>query len=92
MAALVRDEPRTTFFLATDEPTEETKLRSIFGDTIITVPKDLDRANPDAIKGALVDLLCLSRTRLVVGSHWSAFSEMAAEIAGTPLQVIDTGA
>ena len=91
MTAFVRDESRTTFFLATDEPTEETKFRATFGTRIITLPKDLDRANPDSIKSALVDLLCLSRTRLILGSHWSAYSEMAAEIGGTRLQVIDTG-
>lgn len=91
MTALVRDEPRTTFFLATDDPAEEKALRGSFGDRIVAVPKRLDRGSPEGIKSALVDLLCLSHTRLVLGSHWSAYSEIAAEIGGVPLRVIDTG-
>ncbi len=91
MAALVRDEPRTTFFVATDDPAEEQTLRAAFGDRIVTLRKRLDRANADAIKSALVDLLCLSRTRVVLGSDWSAYSEMAAEVGGIPLRVIEIG-
>jgi hypothetical protein len=91
MSALADDDPRTDFFLATDDPAEEDTLRKTFGDRIVTLPKQLDRADPGAIKSALVDLLCLSRTRLVLGSHWSAFSEMAAEIGAVPLRVVDVG-
>lgn len=92
LAALVREDARTEFFLATDDPAEETTLRRAFGDRMVALPKHLDRANPEAVKSALVDLLCLSRTRLVLGSHWSSFSELAAEIGRVPLKVIETGA
>jgi hypothetical protein len=91
MAALVRDEPRTEFFVAAGDPAGETSLRAEFGNKIISPPKQPARGSPEAIKSEVVDLLCMSRTRLVLGSRWSSLSEVAAEIGGIPLRIIDEG-
>jgi len=68
------------FFLATDSPEEEQDMKKLFGDRIITFAKKLDRNNPEAIQDALVDLLCLSKTRKIIGSFYSSFSDIAADI------------
>lgn len=81
-------EPRTNFFLSTDSPAEEVLVVAAFGSRIITLPKSLDRRTPAAIRGALVDMLCLARTRAILGSYFSSFTELAAEIGGSRLIVV----
>jgi len=79
---------RTRFFLATDSLDDERYLKARFADHIVSRPKrSYERNNPDAIRDALVDLYCLSRCRLIYGSHWSSFSEVAALIGKSELIV-----
>jgi hypothetical protein len=92
MADELRSEPRTTFFVATDAPEDEERLRRAFGDRVLSqAGKALDRRRPEAIEAAVVDLYGLARTRKVIGSFWSSFSEAASAIGRIPLEVIDTG-
>ncbi len=68
------------FFLATDSPQEQSRVVEKFGQRVITFEKTLERDEPAGIKDALVELLCLSRTRKILGSYYSSFSAVAAEI------------
>ena len=80
------------FFLATDSPADESYLKEIFREKIVTHQKSsYDRNNSTAIKEALVDLYCLAQCQLVVGSHWSSFSETAAKIGHRELLIIKGG-
>lgn len=81
-------DPRTNFFLATDSRTEERRVVAAFGSRIITLPKSLDRRSTAAIRAAMVDLLCLARTPVILGSYFSSFTELAAEIGGSRLIVV----
>jgi len=76
----IEKDDSVVFFLATDSPEEEQDMKKLFGDRIITFAKKLDRNNPEAIQDALVDLLCLSKTRKIIGSFYSSFSDIAADI------------
>lgn len=89
MHAEIDIDPTTRFFVATDDPVEEACMRDTFGHRVFAHPKRLTRNRPDGIRDALVDLLCLFRTRRVIGSFYSSFSEAAAEIGGVELVVID---
>lgn len=89
MQAEIAADPLARFFLATDDPAEEARLRAAFGDRILARPRQLDRARPEGIRDALVDLLCLARTRRVIAGVYSSFSEAAAEIGGVERVVID---
>jgi hypothetical protein len=80
MRAEVTADPSTRLFLATDDPSEETHLRAAFGDRVLTRPKQFDRARPEGVRDALIDLLILARTRRIIGGWSSSFSETAAEI------------
>jgi hypothetical protein len=64
-------------------------MREAFGNRVLTRPKRLERARPEGMRDALIDLLCLARTRRVIGSVYSSFSEAAAEIGGVELVAID---
>jgi hypothetical protein len=88
MQARLDAEPQTNFFLACDSRRDEARVLSTFGARVTTLPKSLDRRTRDAIRAALVDLLCLSRTPLILGSFYSSFSEMAAEMGGTRLEIV----
>lgn len=84
MEDAVANNPETRFFLATDSPAEEARLRRHFGDRILTRRRKLSRLHTSGLQDALVDLILLSRTSRVIGSHWSSFSEVAAEIGRIP--------
>lgn len=73
------------FFLATDSPIEEEKLKKEFGKRIITHKKILNRNSEQGIIDAIVDLWCLASTNKIIGSHYSSFSEVAAQLKGIEL-------
>lgn len=89
MRAEVAAAPGTTFFVATDSPADEARVRRAFPDRVLAhQPKSLDRGRPEAARDAVIDLYCLARTRRLLGSHWSSFSETAAAIRGIELVVV----
>lgn len=78
-----------TFYLATDDVTDRNSLVSKFGNRIFYQEnKNFDRNSPKAIQAALVDLICLSRTVKVLGSHHSTFSQVAAQMGDILEQTI----
>jgi len=91
MAAALADDPETHFFLATDSPAAEDEIRRSFPGRVLTRPRTWGRDSTAALRDAVVDLWCLARTRAVLGSYFSSFSETAAEIGGLPLTVVDVG-
>lgn len=75
--------PKTSFYLATDDPTEEQAFIKEFGNKVIIYKKhSLDRNNPVAIMDAVVDLYNLSCCRKIYGSYYSSFSDTAALWSG----------
>lgn len=72
--------PETRFFLATDSPDILSRFSTLFGDRVLWHPKDYDRNSPKGIQDAMVDLLCLSKTKKIIGSRLSSFSETAAQL------------
>ncbi len=96
----LRRSPDAGIFLATDDGARvdlsegsavandgvRERLRERFGDRVISlVPRTLDRASPEAIEDALVDLALLRRTNVVVGTRNSSFSIIAAFGRGVKL-------
>jgi hypothetical protein len=70
----------TNFFLATDDEKTEKEIKSIFGERIITFPKNFSRSTINDIRDAVVDLFCLSKTKMIYGSYWSSFSDIASRL------------
>lgn len=70
-----------TFFLATDDLGVKDELIKEFGSRIITNDiKSFNRNKKSAIQSALIDLYCLSKTKEILGSYHSTFSQTAAII------------
>lgn len=88
MKELLAANDTTRFFLATDDVNVELELKLIFGDRIISPPKDLSRQTIAGIQAAVVDLFVLAGTGRILGSYWSSFSEVAAWMGDIPLEVI----
>lgn len=88
MKEAVDENNDTRFFLATDSPEEENFLSTEFPGRIISYPKELNRNSEKGIQDALVDLYCLANTKKIIGSYYSSFSEVAAQIKNIPLELI----
>lgn len=75
--------PETTFFLATDDMAEEALLRKTFPGRIISnESRTLERSSPAGMHDALLDLYCLAATQKLIGSYWSSFTDIAADMGG----------
>lgn len=76
-------DPDTIFFLATDDMKEEAFLRQTFPGRILSnQPRTLERDSVAGMHDALLDLYCLSSTRKLIGSYWSSFTDIAADMGG----------
>lgn len=85
MRRALEHDPDTMFYLATDDMREEAHLRELFGDRIISnETRDLSRDSINGIRDALIDLMCLSKTDRIIGSYFSSFTDIAADLSGIP--------
>ena len=77
--------PDTMFYLATDDFSEEEALRERFPGRIISnQQRDLSRDSVAGIQDAMVDLYCLASTRKIIGSFFSSFTDIAADMRQIP--------
>lgn len=82
-------EDSTTFYLSTDCKETKNQLVSKFKNRIIKQEiNSYDRNDKTAIKEALVDLLALSKSKKIIGSYLSSFTDMAVDIGGLEKQII----
>lgn len=83
---------RVKFYVASDdEPTIE-RLAGIFdGRVLYMKDKDFSRERVKGIVDAYAELLCLSRSRKIIGSFYSSYSRMAAMLSGIPLEIMQEG-
>lgn len=81
---LLKD-PDTLFYLATDDKNEELCLREAFPDRILSNQKRcLRRDSIEGMHDALLDLYCLANTRKIIGSYFSSFTDIAADMKKIP--------
>jgi hypothetical protein len=88
MDELIALNPSVVFFLTTDDLNVESELKSLYEGRVISHQKELSRTTQIGIQDAVADLFTLSKTNLILGSYWSSFSEVAAWIGHTSLQII----
>ena len=78
-------DPDTHFYLATDDLEEERVLRQAYPGRILSNEKrSLRRDSAEGIKDALLDLYCLANTRMIIGSYFSSFTDIAADMRKIP--------
>ncbi len=79
--ALLNENPKYTFFLASDCQQTKDKLLEKFKNNIMTNPDlTFDRNSRESIQFAVLDLYCLAKTKRIYGSFYSSYSEVAAAI------------
>jgi hypothetical protein len=81
-------DPKVRFFLATDDPETECAVKERFPGRVLTRPKVFARDKAEGVRDALVDLLVLARCRLILGSYWSSFTNMAADLGGAQVEIL----
>jgi len=87
MSVEIERDPHARFFLCTDDSEVERRFKEAFGSRVRTHSREKSRSAPEGVRSALVDLYCLSRTRKIIGSYQSSFSEVAARLGGVELSV-----
>ena len=82
-----------TFFVSSDEYYEQDynqffldRLKDKFGDRIFH-----HRGNSTSLRTALIDLLLLSKNKIIIGTHFSSFSEVAWFFSGGKSKIILPG-
>lgn len=88
MRACVEADGGTRFFLATDDDALKQRLMAEWPGRIITQSSVAPRHTPEGIGQAVVDLWCLAATRRLLGSFYSSFTDMAAELGGIPVSIV----
>jgi hypothetical protein len=86
MDRLLAEQPELTFFLATDNSVALSALQEKYGSKIFTIQRDVYDRSAAQQKMALVDIFLLSRTKFILGSHWSSFSEIVHRLAGNKIR------
>jgi hypothetical protein len=85
MHAQIKIEPASTFYLATDDPEVKNTFRREFGARLYSGDIRMARTTKEGMQDALVELYTLSGTSQILGSYWSSYSKVAAELGGIPL-------
>ena len=80
--------PETIFFLATDGSEVKRRFVSEFGSRVITSEAELSRSTVKGMIAAAADMFALSRCDVIYGSHYSSFSEIAAELGGKRAEIL----
>jgi hypothetical protein len=70
------------FYLSTDSENEKKYFTNLFPGKVISNNCEFDRNSGLSIKHALIDLLCLSKCNVILGSYYSSFSEVAITYNG----------
>ncbi|MCH5279855.1 MAG: hypothetical protein J1E61_00190 [Lachnospiraceae bacterium] len=85
MKEALSSDPETVFYLATDDIEEEKRLREQFpGKIISNEDRDLSRDSIAGIQDAMIDLYCLASTSKIIGSYFSSFTDIAADMHDIP--------
>lgn len=82
MDELIEQNGEVYFFLATDDKKTQEQLIQKYGHRIIVQNKVWGRNSKKAMEGAIVDCLCLSKCKVILGSCGSVFSNFAAKCGG----------
>lgn len=84
----IKENPDVCFYLATDSPEIKNELIKGFGERIIYNDARLERTSVKGMKDAAIDLWCLASTKKIVGSFYSSFSDIAAEMGQIELRIL----
>lgn len=82
MRRIVAKNDTVKFYVSTDTAELLTVVGKEFGDRVHYTARACDNRDAECVQFALVDLLCLAKTKLLIGSTWSSFTEAASRLGG----------
>jgi hypothetical protein len=88
MDALIRQSSSVKFYISTDSEEVLNNLKNIYNEKVFTATYERTRHTAEGIISALVDLYCLSKSEMILGSFYSSFSQMAAKTGNVPLEIV----
>jgi hypothetical protein len=91
--AILEREPATRIFLASDSPAAIERFRERYRGAVLTLdgpgrPGPRRRDDVAALRDALADLLLLLRTRRLLGTFYSSFTELAGVLGAIPFKTV----
>lgn len=81
--------PDVKFYLATDSVEVKQLMINRYGNCIVFHDAILERNSVQGMKDAVVDLWCLSLTKEIIGSYYSSYSDIAAELGDIELRILE---
>eukprot|EP00172_Hildenbrandia_rubra_P002537 Plantae.Rhodophyta-Hildenbrandia_rubra.ctg3438.p1 GENE.Plantae.Rhodophyta-Hildenbrandia_rubra.ctg3438~~Plantae.Rhodophyta-Hildenbrandia_rubra.ctg3438.p1 ORF type:complete len:739 (+),score=100.20 Plantae.Rhodophyta-Hildenbrandia_rubra.ctg3438:301-2517(+) len=97
MRQLLKEDHSLKFYIATDTKEVITILEKQFPGKIVSTKRDCDGRDGHCVRFALIDILCLAKTKQIYGSNWSSFTEAAerfghkaAKLAGVHFAIDNT--
>ena len=83
MQEIIDDDPTACFFVSADSEKSKTSIQSKFGTGRVWILEgSCDDRSVRCLHEALAELYILGRTRAILGSFWSSFSEVAGFLVG----------
>lgn len=70
------------FYIATDTWEVIPLMEELFPGRILSTKRTCDDRDSECVKYAVIDMYALSRTRQLLGSNWSSYTEMAERLGG----------
>ncbi len=80
MDSILKENPDQKFFLCTDRKENYEVFLKNYGDKITYVERDVYDRSKEQIQYALIDMVLLSKTKFILGSSWSTFTETAVRL------------
>ncbi len=85
----IKINPNQQFFLCCDNPNAYEMIANYkdYQSRVIYIKRDHYDRDLQQIKGALIDLILLSKTKILLGSNWSSFTEVAHRLGNQSLRL-----
>lgn len=77
-----------SFYLASDDEQVKEFIKNKYGDRIFSYSMELTRDSLDGMKMAVAELFALSRTSKIIGSYYSSYSQIAAELGNIAIEYV----
>lgn len=79
---LFEEDVDAKFYIATDTNQLISEFEKKFPNKVLYVPRNCDGRDAECVTFAMMDVYALSRTKRLLGSNWSSYTEMAERLGG----------
>ena len=84
----IAKDAKATFYIASDDKEVKEFMQNKFSHRVLFSNIELSRSSLLGMKMAVSELFALSKTTKILGSYYSSYSQIAAELGGIPIQYV----